>query len=74
MKTSKGFDQCYNGQAAVNDEMLIVGVLANAHCNDKEELIPTLDKIDESLGKVENVAADTGYFSQKIKNRLKVET
>ena len=52
MKTSKGFDQCYNGQAAVNDEMLIVSALANAHCNDKEELIPTLDKIDESLGKV----------------------
>jgi len=64
MKTSKGFDQCYNGQAAVNDEMLIVGALANAHCNDKEELIPTLDKIDESLGDVENVAADTGYYSQ----------
>jgi len=65
MKTSKGFDQCYNGQAAVNDEMLIVGALANAHCNDKEELIPLLDKIDESLGTVENVAADTGYYSQR---------
>ncbi len=64
MKTSKGFDQCYNGQAAVNDEMLIVGALSNAHCNDKEELIPTLDKINESLGEVENVAADTGYYSQ----------
>jgi len=64
MKTSKGFDQCYNGQAAVNDEMLIVSALANAHCNDKEELIPTLDKIDESLGKVENAAADNGYYSE----------
>jgi len=25
MKTSRGFDQCYNGQAAVNDDMIIVG-------------------------------------------------
>ncbi len=64
MKTSNGFDQCYNGQAAVNDEMLIVGALANAHCNDKKELIPTLDAIDESLGRVETLSADNGYFSE----------
>jgi hypothetical protein len=24
MKTSKGFDQCYNGQAAVNEDMIIL--------------------------------------------------
>jgi hypothetical protein len=28
MKTSNGFDQCYNGQAAVNDDMVIVGASA----------------------------------------------
>lgn len=64
MKTADGFDQCFNGQAAVNDEMLIVGALANAHCNDKKELIPTLDKIDKSLGKVNTATADNGYFSE----------
>ncbi len=64
MKTSNGFDQCYNGQAAVNDEMLIVGAYANAHCNDKKELIPTLDAIDESLGKIDTATADNGYFSE----------
>ena len=30
MKTSKCFDQCYNAQIAVNDDMLIVGNQANA--------------------------------------------
>jgi hypothetical protein len=33
MKTSRGFDQCYNGQAAVNDDMVIVGAYSNSHVN-----------------------------------------
>ncbi|MFT5165027.1 MAG: glutaredoxin [Saprospiraceae bacterium] len=64
MKTGNGFDQCYNNQAAVNDEMLIVGALVNAHCNDKKELVPTLDKIDKILGKIDTAMADNGYFSE----------
>lgn len=64
MKTPDGFDQCYNAQAAVTEEMLIVGAYANAHCNDKEELLPMLDSISAELGKVDTVAADTGYFSE----------
>lgn len=64
MKTADGFDQCYNAQAAVTEEMLIVGAYANAHCNDKEELLPVLDSISTELGKVDTAAADTGYFSQ----------
>jgi len=31
MKTADGFDQCFNGQAAVNDDMIIVGAHCNAH-------------------------------------------
>ncbi len=67
MKTADGFDQCYNGQAAVTDDMFVVGAYANAHCNDKEELNDVLDQIDQqALGKVEQVVADTGYFSEAI--------
>ena len=64
MKTSKGFDQCYNGQAAVNEDMLIVGESCNAHANDKQEFIPTLDTVLEGLGSVTHAVADTGYFSE----------
>ena len=39
MKTSKGFDQCYNAQIAVNGDLLIVGNYANAHHNDKQEFL-----------------------------------
>jgi transposase len=72
MKTAGGFDQCYNAQAAVNEEMLIVGAYANAHANDKEELLPTLDTIPGALGQVQTLAADTGYFSEaNVKGALK---
>ncbi len=64
MKTSDGFDQCYNAQAAVCEQLLIVGALANAHCVDTQELLPVLDAIPAALGKVDTAAADNGYFSQ----------
>lgn len=64
MKTSKGFDQCYNGQAAVNEEMVIVGAYCNAHANDKQEFIPTIDTVPKELGEISNAVADTGYFSK----------
>lgn len=65
MMTSKGFDQCYNGQAAVTDDMLIVGAYANDHCNDKEELVDVVDSVPEELGTIETLTADTGYFSEE---------
>lgn len=64
MKTSRGFDQCYNGQAAVNEEMVIVGAYCNAHANDKQEFIPTIDTVPKELGEISNAVADTGYFSE----------
>lgn len=64
MKTGNGFDQCYNAQAAVSDEMLIVGTYVNAHCNDKKEFIPSLESIDESLGDIDTATADNGYYSE----------
>jgi len=63
MTTSDGFDQCYNAQAAVTDNMLIVGAYTTNHCNDKQEIVPVLESIDKRLGNVETATADTGYFS-----------
>lgn len=66
MKTSRGFDQCYNGQAAVNDDMVIVGAHSNSHVNDKQEFIPAIESVPEGLSAEISVAvADTGYFSEK---------
>ncbi len=65
MKTSRGFDQCYNGQAAVNEDMLVVGAYCNAHVNDKQEFVPAIEAVPHELGEIENAVADTGYFSEK---------
>lgn len=65
MKTSQGFEQCYNGQAAVNEDMLIVGAYSNAHCNDKQEFVPAVESVPEELGVITAAVADTGYYSDK---------
>ena len=66
MKASKGFDQCYNAQIAVNDDMLIVGNYANAHHNDKQEFLPTIESVpDELTPQITSSVADTGYYSQQ---------
>lgn len=65
MKTSKGFDQCFNGQAAVNEDMIIVGAYSNAHGNDKQEFIPTIESVPAELStEISTAMADTGYFSE----------
>ena len=76
MKTSKGFDQCYHAQIAVNDDMLIVGNHANAHHNDKQEFLPTIDSVPAELRpKITSSVADTGYyFQQNIDNFPKTIT
>ncbi len=66
MKTSRGFDQCYNGQGVVNDDMIILGAYSNAHGNDKQEFIPAINSIPKEFLEETTVAvADTGYFSEK---------
>lgn len=71
MKTSNGFDQCYNAQAAVNEDMLIVGAYSNAHVNDKQEFIPAVASVDPELGAIKTATADGGYFSEN--NVLQVQ-
>ena len=68
MKVSGGgFDQCYNGQVAVDmGSMLIVTSNTVQACNDKQQIEPILQPLKAlpvELGKPVNVVADTGYFS-----------
>ncbi len=69
MKVSDGgFDQCYNGQIAVDmDSLLMVTTNTVQACNDKQQVEPILDKLKAlpvELGKPDNLVADTGYFSE----------
>lgn len=63
-----GFDQCYNAQASVDIEtMLIVGQHLSQNPNDKQELNPAiagLKVLPEALGTVNTLLADAGYFSE----------
>jgi len=65
--TGKGFDQCYNAQAAVDTEsMLVTSVHVTQATNDKQQVMPLLNALTAlpaSLGKVAHLLADTGYFS-----------
>src|SRR5271154_611784 len=64
-----GFDQSYNAQAAVAaGSLLVVATDVVQAPNDKQQVEPMLEKIGalpEALGKVENLLADTGYFSAR---------
>jgi len=63
-----GFEQCYNAQASVDTAtMLIVSQHVTQHVNDKLEIVPALDKLEQlpaSLGCVKKLIADHGYFSE----------
>ena len=63
MKTKNGWDQCFNAQATVNEDMVILGEHANNNPTDMHELMPALKDVPEELGKVDGVAADAGYCS-----------
>jgi transposase len=63
-----GFGQSYNAQASVDlDTMMVITAHVSQACNDKREVVPTLDQIaqlPEALGRVQTLVADNGYFSQ----------
>lgn len=63
-----GFDQCYNAQASVDtDTMLVVSTHMTQATNDKQQIAPALTKLSslpEALGTVTDLLADTGYFSE----------
>jgi hypothetical protein len=63
-----GFEQCYNAQAAVAaDSLLVVATDVVQAPNDKQQLEPMLGRLAElpdELGKVGDLLADNGYFSE----------
>jgi transposase len=63
-----GFEQCYNAQAVVAaDSLLVIAVDVVQAPNDKQQIEPMLGKIAElpaELGKVGELLADNGYFSE----------
>ncbi|MBP8081194.1 MAG: IS1182 family transposase [Arenimonas sp.] len=64
-----GFEQCYNAQAVVDTEsMLILAVHVTQATNDKEQVEPMVEKVQanpEGLNRPETWLADTGYYSEK---------
>jgi transposase len=64
----KSFQQAYNVQTGVDtNSMLIVTESVTTHANDKQEVEPTLKDLaalPESLGQVEALLADNGYYSE----------
>jgi transposase len=62
-----GFDQCYNAQAIVDTESLLVVVPAVTQAaNDRQQVEPMLEKLralPEGLNAPATFLADTGYFS-----------
>lgn len=77
MPSSEGFVQAYNAQAAVdNDSHLIVANHVSQHCNDKQEVEPSLERLQAvagSVGKPDGLLADAGYFSEDNVNRCDAE-
>jgi transposase len=68
-KAGGSFEQCYNAQAGVDVESrLIVTEHVTQACNDKQELEPTLEKLEglpEELGTVKKILCDAGYYSER---------
>jgi hypothetical protein len=63
-----GFEQSYNAQAGVDiDTMMVITAHVAQACNDKREVVPTLEQIaalPEALGVVQTLIADNGFHSQ----------
>jgi len=78
MPSAKGFKQAYNAQASVDlDTMCIFSAHVTQSPNDKQEVVPTIEALDElpdQLGKVDTLLADTGYFSESnVKKCIEAE-
>ena len=67
MKTSKGFEQCYNAQIAVEGKSrLIVGTTMTNCAADVDQLQPVIEAATANTGlSVERVLADAGYRSEE---------
>jgi transposase len=63
MKTAHGFDQCYNGQIAVDETTQLIVATGLTNCGaDNAELLPLLTRTQATLGgPPPEVLADAGY-------------
>ena len=65
---NKGWDQCGNAQAAVdNKKQIIVACDVTNESNDKQQFEPMLEQAQENVGedkKIEAASADSGYYSE----------
>lgn len=72
MKTTHGFDQCFNAQLAVDEgsQMIVATGLTN-NASDTGQLIPLLDEVHRSLASTpKEVIADAGYRAEKTFREL----
>jgi len=77
MKTSKGYPQGYNARVVASEDQIILGAELTSECNDKNQLIPMLERtkgnlytVDRSI-EIGTFLGDAGYFSQKNLDSLK---
>jgi transposase len=66
MKTSRGFEPCYNPQLAVDESShLVVATLVTANAADNDQLLAVVDAVEDVTGtKPAKVLADAGYRSE----------
>jgi transposase len=66
MKTSSGFDQCFNGQIAVDETTQLIVATGLTNCGaDNGALLPLLDRARATLGgEPPEVLADAGYRAE----------
>jgi len=64
---TKGFEQAYNAQAAVDSTaQIIVAATVTQEANDKQQLVPVLEQVQENCGRLPaQVSADSGYFNSE---------
>ena len=72
MKVSnKGWDQCGNAEIVVNEHQIILAADVTAETNDKKQVKPMLEQLQENLAaagvteKVREMMADSGFFSEE---------
>jgi transposase len=73
---TKGFEQSYNCQSAVDDKaQIIIAAQVTQQENDKEQVEPMINAIKNNIGgkKPKQLSADAGYFSEENCNTLATE-
>lgn len=72
MNTREGYQQCYNGQAAVDEgSQLIVAADLSNNASDNGELLPMLEQAQANTGlRPQMTLADTGYASEEAFQEL----